>query len=355
MNSSRREPRLRVGDLIVVRSRAEILQTLGADACVDGLPFMPEMFQYCEKRFRVWKIAHKTCDTVNPPGQRTGGRWIRDCVHLEGLRCDGSDHGGCQAACLLFWKEIWLRRVDVPNSANHLGSPAVVAGRGEDLVQRAAIAIQAGHDTEPVYRCQATELLKATRPLKWWDMRQYIADVISGNHTLRHVIGLLVHAAIRNLIKIGVGYRILVGAYNKVQGWRGKPPFPDIPDAIPKGAKTPTEMLDLRPGELVRIKSHAQIRSTTAQGGFNRGMRFDEEMISFCGQTARVRARVDKIIDESNGKMMHMKNPCIILEDVYCRAECSTARIGCPRAIYSYWREIWLERVDESRHHPPST
>ena len=36
---------------------------------------------------------------------------MRNAVHLEGLRCDGQAHGGCQAGCLLYWKEAWLRRV----------------------------------------------------------------------------------------------------------------------------------------------------------------------------------------------------------------------------------------------------
>jgi hypothetical protein len=56
--------------------------------------------------------------------------------------------------------------------------------------------------------------------------------------------------------------------------------------------------------------------------------------------------RVDRLIDEVTGKMVQMKNPCIQLEDVYCRAECTAMRLGCPRASNSYWREIWLRRVD---------
>jgi hypothetical protein len=33
---------------------------------------------------------------------------MTDTVHLSDLRCDGSAHAGCQAGCLLFWKEAWL-------------------------------------------------------------------------------------------------------------------------------------------------------------------------------------------------------------------------------------------------------
>lgn len=43
-----------------------------------------------------------------------------------------------------------------------------------------------------------------------------------------------------------------------------------------------------------------------------------------------------------------MKNPCIILEGVVCQGRYSDCRMFCPREIFSYWREIWLERVDPS-------
>ena len=35
---------------------------------------------------------------------------MRNAVHLE-ERCDGQAHGGCQAGCLVYWKEAWLKRV----------------------------------------------------------------------------------------------------------------------------------------------------------------------------------------------------------------------------------------------------
>ena len=91
--------KFRVGDLVEVRSKEEILRTLDKKGQLDGMPFMPQMFHYCGKKFAVYKRAHKTCDTVNP----IRGARVSNAIHLE-LRCDGEAYGGCQAACLIFWK-----------------------------------------------------------------------------------------------------------------------------------------------------------------------------------------------------------------------------------------------------------
>jgi len=48
--------------------------------------------------------------------------------------------------------------------------------------------------------------------------------------------------------------------------------------------------------------------------------------------------------------MQEMKNPCIILESVVCQARYSNCRMFCPRSIYPYWREIWLERIVSDAH-----
>ena len=108
---------------------------------------------------------------------------------------------------------------------------------------------------------------------------------------------------------------------------------------------TPTATLDLQPGELVRIKPHAEILRTLNTESKNRGLYFDAEMVPYCGGSYRVLHRVAKIIDEKTGEMQEMKSPCIILDTVICQSRYSHCRMFCPRSIYSYWREIWLERI----------
>src|SRR3954451_1222032 len=99
---------LKAGDWVEIRTKEEILATLDGHGRLEGMPFMPEMFAFCGQRFQVYKRAHKTCDTVFP----VRGRRVSESVHLA-TRCNGSKHGGCQAACLIFWKTAWLKPTDL--------------------------------------------------------------------------------------------------------------------------------------------------------------------------------------------------------------------------------------------------
>lgn len=331
---------LRAGDWVMVRSQEEILATLDADARLDRLPFQPEMLAYCGRRMRVAKVAHKTCDNI----KKTRGRRMLHAVHLEGARCDGSKHGGCQADCVFFWKEAWLRRADDFSKSRPV--PHLHGRCTEADVIRAAQSAE-NHDPEdPVWSCQTTALYEATTLLHWWDIRQYVRDVRSGNHRASHMAGLLIGGAYRKFVELGPGYRLKVAFYNWVQRLRGGRPFPEVIARIASGSATPTEVLDLQPGEWVEVKSPEEIGATITPEGLNRGMRFDKEMLKYCGGRYRVEMRVSQLINEQTGRMTRIKNPCIQLEDVYCRAETTECRLGCPRASNTYWREIWLRRVE---------
>ena len=86
---------LKPGEWVEVRDLAEILATLDERGRLSELSFMPEMERYCGRRFRVSRRADKACDRV----RKSGNRRLVHAVHLEDLRCDGADHGGCGAAC----------------------------------------------------------------------------------------------------------------------------------------------------------------------------------------------------------------------------------------------------------------
>ncbi len=324
---------LRVGELVEVRSAEEILATLDENGELDSLPFMPEMLAYCGQRYTVYKVAHKLCDTQD----WTGMRRMRDAVHLTGVRCDGQSHGGCQTACLMYWKEAWLRRVDGaadPGPADQ--APAPGPARCTLPLLDASTRKEPFSDGAPRFACQATELLRAApEQLPMRDLDQYVRDIRTGN------AGML--ATLRGF---------LIALFNRFQGYstrvlprrlwfRGGLQWGFVTGS---GTRTPTARTDLQPGELVRIKSKDEIMKTLNKDRLNRGMGFEEEMSRYCGRQARVLRRVDRCIDERTGRLLTMKNPCIVLEDTVCAG---AYNVNCPRAIYSFWREIWLERVDE--------
>jgi hypothetical protein len=312
------------------------MATLDERGELDNLPFTPEMLAFCGQRLTVHKVAHKICDTIN----RSGMRKMSNAVHLTGARCDGSGHGGCQTACSLYWREQWLRRVDPdvpPSPAPSLAS--VANGRALLPILEINARKPDGPDGEPRYACQATELLRAAPAcLSFLDMGQYVQDVRSGNTGF-----------------YGILRAFLVGLFNRVQS-RSKRVLPrklwfreGLRWRFLKGGvigRTPTAHLDLQPGELVRVRSKEDILATLDENLLNRGMGFDEEMSRYCGQTARVQSRVERCLDEKTGRMLTMKSPCIVLEDVLCRG---VYNASCPREFVPFWREIWLVRVSDDR------
>jgi hypothetical protein len=334
---------LRAGEWVEVRTKEEVLSTLDEHGQLEGLPFMPEMLQYCGRRFRVFKRAHKTCD----PPSGLQARRMPNAVHLEGLRCGGEAHGGCEAACLMFWKEDWLKRVDDEGARPQPSASPGSRGCTEQELLAAVYAPGTPADAEdPAYVCQSTRVYMATTPLPWWDLRQYAEDVRSGNVRISQVAGAFLFFVYHNITQSGVGLgSALRWAYDRFQKIRGGTPYPWRMGKIAKGMRTPSGKLDLKVGERVRIRPYAEILETLDQDWKNRGMYFDGELVPFCNGEYDVQQRVEKIIDEKTGRMVRLKSEAIILKDVACEARYAKCRLFCSRAIYPYWREIWLERT----------
>ncbi len=315
--------KLRKGDVVEVRRAAEVLATLDEHGDLDSLPFMPEMVSMCAQRFTVAARAERVCDTI------TGGaiaRVMTDTVLLEGQTCSGSGHGGCAASCLMYWKEAWLRKVDAHSVSRAEDDDPEALESLRALTARAASAA----DGDSVrYRCQATQALEASAPVSGKNPLPYVRAFTSGNVSFGHFVAVMSRAAV-----VEVGSAI------------GKVPDPPLRGSTSKSTRTPT--LDLQPGEWVRVKSKEEIEPTLNDQGKNRGLWFDREMLQFCGQVFQVRNRVDRLVDERTGEMIELTSDCVALEGATCSGENSVGRWLCPRAIYPYWREGWLERVDSS-------
>jgi hypothetical protein len=335
---------LRRGDLVEVRSPGEILATLDEEGTLGGLLFMPEMAAYCGRRFTVEARAEKLCDTIECTSRR-----LPASVLLEDLRCDGSLHDGCQAACRLLWKEAWLKTVtpDAPPAPPAAEQDmAALIDRTSRNVRR--IELVDGKDLVR-YRCQATDITQCTVHLNTFDPRPYVRELTCGNVSLARFVRVTTRAAIEEPMLIV--RRIRVGH----AGVRMLRLLPDVhlPGTAKKGDEFPA--LDLQVGEKVRIKSREEIARTLRPDGYNKGLRFDREMLPFCGKVSRVRSRMSRFVDDRNGKMIVLKTAAVTLDGVVCSGDLSRRRWFCPRAIYSYWRECWLERVEPAFASVPAT
>src|SRR5215472_9923120 len=161
----------RRGELVEVRPPLHILRTLDGDGAIGGLPFMPEMLGFVGKRFRVEKRILKTCVSI---GNSTNMRVFNSgaIVTLEGVRCSGEGHDGCQKLCAIFWHEEWLRKVDDSEPGTQTNPEGA-----EQLGSRLKTTVDSTK-----YSCQASELLKITSPLSRWErFGRCFAEVRTGN------------------------------------------------------------------------------------------------------------------------------------------------------------------------------
>ena len=204
-------------------------------------------------------------------------------------------------------------------------------------------------ETEPTYVCQNTQIKFATQPLKWWDIRQYVEDYTSGNVRLSQLAVGLLYSAWRTVAEAGVGSaRRCVGPTIDSSARSADRHIRCGHSACQRAALCLTRQLDLQPGERVRVKPFGDILTTLDCNYRNRGLYFDPEMVPFTEREYEVERRQKQIIDERTGKMIRFKTDAIVLKDVVCEARYAICRRFCPRAIYPYWREIWLERVSGS-------
>jgi hypothetical protein len=303
---------LKAGDFVEVRSAADIMSTLDAEGKLDGLPFMPEMLTFCGRPFRVSSRADNTCALGQP-------RRIEATVHLEQLRCDGSSHRGCEAGCLLLWKEAWLRRKT--DGADDLSRTTASVDSSN------AYRLLSSYTRKPndIFKCQATELNSASCPAPLGSPAIYFGkvarDCVSRKRNLSDMRKLAIYfwgKAILSVFKL----------------WTRAPWNSD------RYKKTPATALDLRPGEVVRVRGILEILRTLDRKGCNRGMEFKPEMFQFCGRKYQVISSMQRRVDERTGELKGFKSPCIVLQSVYCDGQ----RSFCRRSNYHYWREIWLSR-----------
>ncbi len=302
-----------VGDWVEIKSWEEIRETLDEQGHHEQLPFMPEMLAMCGQRTRVFRCVHRLFDYRKTRRMRhmDGG------VLLTGVVCDGSSHGGCEAACHTIWKAAWLRRVDGGEAASR--SPRAHDRSAE--VQASAILQIGVHP--PRYACQLTQLHAASRPIGKASLINFIRPLVAGNVTpAAFTVGWLTHL------------------FNELQHLRQGVSFPTFEEGGQAG-ETPDEDIRLQPGDQVVVRLSGEIRATLNDQSLHRGLYFEPDMLKHCGRRYCVQAKVGRLIDIVTGEMRTMKTPAYVLRDIHFSGE---------RQLFNaqyeplFWRHAWLQR-----------
>lgn len=123
-----------------------------------------------------------------------------------------------------------------PVRGNGAGPPTDAPGCSRETLERAS------RPSAEVFSCQAKEQMRFTAPLSPWDVLQYVRDFRSGSVSWRCLV--------RGLA---------IAMFNRIQRYRGGRRYPDVHGTL---TKTPKATLDLKPGELVQVKSKAEILAT---------------------------------------------------------------------------------------------
>ncbi len=99
---------LQPGDWIEVKSIPEIAETLDVNGQNRGLQWSMDLAHYSGRRFRVARRLEKIIVEYN--GKMMN---VSDTVLLEGASCPCKYViGGCPRADLIYWREIWLRKIE---------------------------------------------------------------------------------------------------------------------------------------------------------------------------------------------------------------------------------------------------
>ena len=173
------------------------------------------------------------------------------------------------------------------------------------VMSKTKAAASADNGGDDVYRCQITESIKASTPLAVRDWSQYTAEVRSGN------------VGIFRFLKVAAWMTVVRFAHRLGRD-------PGMPKPAGESGRT------ARSSAFSRVSSsrfghwrRSAGRSTTSSG--IEGSASPKRCRRRAG-SGSVKNRVDRLIDERTGKMIELKNDCIVLQGFVCKGDRSPAR-----------------------------
>jgi hypothetical protein len=100
---------INTGDTVKILSKERIINLLDYRGIYKGCPFIEEMYDHCNKEYKVLKEASYFYDEIKQKLCK-----CKDIVVLEGTICSGKQKlykETCDLRCYFFWHKDWLDKV----------------------------------------------------------------------------------------------------------------------------------------------------------------------------------------------------------------------------------------------------
>ncbi|MCJ7785287.1 MAG: hypothetical protein MUP41_15245 [Desulfobacterales bacterium] len=157
----------------------------------------------------------------------------------------------------------------------------------------------------------------------------------------------------RELNRIEKFYQFLLRVYpaiqRRIRRWRDK--FPQksdrrvnreiiINECQPEDSSGDT----LKIGDMVKVLSYSQIRSTLNDRGVFKNLKFQQPMEKYCNNTYEV-LRIPQYVLNNGGRKINKCKDVVILRGLYCNGKGMMTHEGCDMCCLHYWKTDWLKKI----------
>jgi hypothetical protein len=100
----------------------------------------------------------------------------------------------------------------------------------------------------------------------------------------------------------------------------------------------------LEVGDMAKVVSYSQIKSTLNDNGFFKGLPFQEGMEKYCNNTYEV-LKIPQYVLHLGGRKINRCKDVVILRGLYCKGKGMMTHEGCDMCCLHYWKTHWLRKI----------
>jgi len=100
----------------------------------------------------------------------------------------------------------------------------------------------------------------------------------------------------------------------------------------------------LETGDMVKVLSYSEIRSTLNDKGYFKGLSFQEPMEKYCNNTYQV-LKIPEYVLDKGGRRINRCKDVVILRGLYCNGKGMFLEEGCDMCCLHYWKTDWLKKM----------